>query len=314
MQTRREFVKISSVALGALAVPVWSFAEEKPSRIPIAFSTLGCPAWDWPKILTFAHDHGFSAIELRGLQGNMDLPSNPIFASDRIEQTKQEIDAHKLRIASVSSSATMFFEDPARRAKELSDARRFIDLASSLQAPYVRVFGGKAETDKNPVPDDATKKRVASALRELGDYSGPKNVTVIIESHDHFTSSATLKDVLTEANSPHAALLWDAHHTFATSNEEPEFTVKQLGQWIRHTHLKDSVGSGEDRKYVLTGRGNVPVERQIKALQSIDYKGYFCFEWEKVWHPDLQDPEIAIADYAHVVGQCLGNAKACGVS
>ena len=314
MQNRRDFVKTSAVAVGALALPLRAFAEEKPSRIPIAFSTLGCPAWDWSKIISFAHDHGFSAVELRGLQGNMDLPSSPVFAPDRIEQTKKEIKDHGLKIASVSSSATMYFEDPARRAKELADARRFIDLASSLNAPYVRVFGGKSETDKSPVPDDATKKRVASALRELGEYSGPKNVTVIIESHDHFTSSATLKDVLTEANSEHAALLWDAHHTFATSNEEPEFTVRQLGKWIRHTHLKDSVGNGEDRKYVLTGRGTVPIERQIKALQSIDYKGFYCFEWEKVWHPELQDPEIAIADYAKVVGQCLGNAKACGVN
>jgi len=314
MQTRRAFIGTSSLALGALALPLRSFADSGASRIPIAFSTLGCPAWDWAKILTFAHDHGFAAVELRGLQGNMDLPSNPIFAPDRIEQTKKEIQAHNLRIANLGSSATLYFEDPAKRAKELSDARRFIDLAAALGAPYVRVFGGKADTDKNPVPDDATKKRVASALKELGEYSGPKGVTVIIESHDHFTSSATLKDVLNEANSEHAALLWDAHHTFATSNEEPEFTVKQLGKWIRHTHLKDSVGSGEDRKYVLTGRGNVPIERQIKALQSIDYKGFYCFEWEKVWHPELQDPEIAIADYARVVGQCLGNAHACGVS
>ncbi len=314
MQTRREFVKTSAVVLGSIALPLRTVAAEQPSRIPIAFSTLGCPAWDWPKILTFAQDHGFSAVELRGLQGNMDLPSSPIFAPDRIEQTKKEIHDHDLRIACVSSSATMYFEDPSRRAKELSDARHFIDLASALGAPYVRVFGGKAETDKSPVPDDATKKRVASALRELGEYSGPKNVTVIIESHDHFTSSATLKDVLTEANSEHVALLWDAHHTFATSNEDPKHTVEQLGRWIRHTHLKDSVGSGEDRKYVLTGRGNVPIERQIKALQSIGYKGFYCFEWEKVWHPDLLDPEIAIADYAHVVGQCLGDAHACGVS
>jgi sugar phosphate isomerase/epimerase len=313
MQTRRAFIGTSSLALGALALPLRSFSDSA-TRIPIAFSTLGCPAWDWTKILTFAHDHGFAAVELRGLQGNMDLPSNPIFAPDRIEQTKKEIQAHNLRIANLGSSATLYFEDPAKRAKELSDARRFIDLAAALGAPYVRVFGGKADTDKNPVPDDATKTRVASALKELGEYSGPKGVTVIIESHDHFTSSATLKDVLSAANSPHVALLWDAHHTFATSNEEPEFTVKQLGKWIRHTHLKDSVGSGEDRKYVLTGRGNVPIERQIKALQSIDYKGFYCFEWEKVWHPELQDPEIAIADYARVVGQCLGNAHACGAS
>jgi sugar phosphate isomerase/epimerase len=150
-------------------------------------------------------------------------------------------------------------------------------------------------------------------LRELGKYAGPKNVTVIIESHDHFTSSATLKDVLRAADSEHVGLLWDAHHTFAASNEDPEFTVKELGSWIRHTHLKDSIGSGLDRKYVLTGRGNVPIQRQIEALRSIRYKGFYCFEWEKVWHPDIADPEIAIADYARVVGQCLGNAQACGL-
>ena len=196
-------------------------------------------------------------------------------------------------------------------AKTEGTSERTVNRNDPRGAPYVRVFGGKAESDKSPVPDDATKARVASGLRELGQYSGPKGVTVIIESHDHFTSSNTLKDVLSEANSEYVALLWDAHHTFATSNEDPEFTVKQVGQWIRHTHLKDSVGKGDDRRYVLTGTGNVPIERQIKALQSIGYKGFYCFEWEKVWHPDLADPDIAITDFAHVVGQCLGNTHTC---
>src|SRR5215831_12671054 len=104
MQTRREFVKIASVAVGASVLPIRSFANSPASRIPIAFSTLGCPAWDWPKILTFAHDHGFSAVELRGLQGNMDLPSNPIFSADHIEQTKKDIHTAALKIACVSSS------------------------------------------------------------------------------------------------------------------------------------------------------------------------------------------------------------------
>jgi hypothetical protein len=53
---------------------------------------------------------------------------------------------------------------------------------------------------------------------------------------------------------------------------------------------------------VLTGRGNVPVKRQIEVLRASGYEGFYCFEWEKVWHPELDDPEIAIADYARVVG------------
>jgi sugar phosphate isomerase/epimerase len=310
---RRDFLKLASGAALASVAPVPLLTASAKPQLPLAFSTLGCPAWEWPKILDFAQQHGFSAIELRGLRGNMDLPSAPIFAPERISQTKSEISAHKLRIACVSSSANLYYEEADKRAKELADARRFIDLAAALGAPYVRVFGGKSESDKSPAPNDAVKARVASALRELGTYAGPHQVTVIIESHDHFTSSATLKDVMHAANSEHVGVLWDAHHTFATSNEEPEYTVKQLGKWIRHTHLKDSTGTGEDRKYVLTGRGNVPIQRQIEALQSIRYKGFYCFEWEKVWHPDLTDPEIAIADYAKVVGQCKGNRRACGL-
>ena len=314
MRNRREFLQIlSSAVLAPMVLGELKAAETKASKIPLAFSTLGCPGWEWNKILDFATQHGFAAIELRGLQGKMDLPRLPTFAPDRIEQTKKEIRASKLRIACVSSSAQMYVEDPEKREQQLADARRFIDLASTLEAPYVRVFGGKAESDKTPAPDDATKARVAAGLHELGKYAGPKSVTVIIESHDHFTSSATLQDVLRAADSEHVGLLWDAHHTFATSNEDPEFTVHELGSWIRHTHLKDSVGTGEDRKYVLTGRGNVPIQRQIEALRSIQYKGFYCFEWEKMWHPDLDDPEIAIADYARVVGQCLGNAHACGL-
>jgi sugar phosphate isomerase/epimerase len=314
MRNRREFLQIlSSAVLAPMVLGELQAAETKPSKIPLAFSTLGCPGWDWKKILDFATEHAFAAIELRGVEGKLDLPALPMFAPDRIEQTKKEIRASKLRIACVSSSAQMYVEDPEKRDKQLADARRFIDLASTLEAPYVRVFGGKAESDKSPAPDDATKARVAAGLRELGKYAGPKSVTVIIESHDHFTASATLKDVLRAADSEHVGLLWDAHHTFAASNEDPESTVHQLGSWIRHTHLKDSIGNGLDRKYVLTGRGNVPIQRQIEALRSIHYKGFFCFEWEKLWHPDIDDPEIAIADYARVVGQCLGNAHACGL-
>ena len=311
--SRRRFLKQLGVAMLAPRLGTKAFSSEtKKIKLPIAFSTLGCPAWGWAKVLEFAHQHGFSAIELPGLEGNLDLPSHPVFARGRIEKTKREIREKHLKIACVSSSASLYFSDEDKRAKELGDARRFIDLAASLGAPYVRVFGGKEQTDTSRFPDEQTKARVAAGLHELGNYAGPRGVAVIIESHDHFTASASLKDVLQAANSSHVGLLWDAHHTFAASDEEPGFTVKQLGSWIRHTHLKDSTGSGEDRKYVLTGQGNVPIRRQIESLRSIGYKGFYCFEWEKVWHPDLQAPEIAFADFARVVGECLGNRQACG--
>ena len=288
---RRRFIATSAMSL-ALARLSWA-AEQR--RLPLAFSTLACPDWEWTKILNFAEANKFAAIELRGLMGTMDLPSRQEFAAEQLAKTKQEISAHGLKIACVSSSSAMHESDPEKREKSLADARKFIDLAAGLNAPYVRVFGNEIKGPKEEVV-----VRVAAGMKILADYAGPRGVTVIIESHGDFTDSATLKEVLTRADSPNAALLWDAHHTFVSSHEEPEYTVQQLGKWIRHTHLKDSVADGKDRKYVLTGKGEVPIERQINALRKINYEGFYCFEWEKVWHPELIDASIAIPDFMRV--------------
>ena len=271
-------------------------------RLPIGFSTLGCPSWDWIKILDFARQNGFASVELRGLTGSMDLPSRPEFADGRIEQSKKEIAARGLRISCVSSSANMH-DTGTEHEKQLADARRFIDLASRLGAPYVRVFGNKL------VGGQATAvEHIAGALRELGEYAEPKNVTVILESHGDFTTSPVLEEILEKAASANVALLWDAHNTFVEGKEDPEVTVRRLGKYIRHTHLKDArLGGGQDN-YVLTGRGDVPVKRQVELLVGIGYTGYYSFEWEKVWHPEIEEPEIAIADYARVVAQYLASA------
>ena len=300
--TRRLFVQSS--AMLAMSSSFLSASSSSAERLPIGFSTLGCPTWDWLKILDFAQQNGFAAVELRGLQGTMDLPARPEFAPSRIEQSTKEVSAHGLRISCLGSSAHLHETDPEKHEQQLADARRFIDLASALKAPYVRVFGNQIVGTR-----DQAIEHVAKGLRQLGDYAGPKNVTVIIESHGDFTDSPTLRAILELAHSPHVGLLWDAHHTFVSGKEDPSFTVSQMGEYIRHTHLKDSIPQGADVRYVLTGRGTVPVKRQVEELTKIGYRGYYSFEWEKVWHPEIEEPEVAIADYARVVTQYLRDAR-----
>jgi sugar phosphate isomerase/epimerase len=296
---RRDFLQRLAAITAALPLALRAAGD----RLPIGFSTLGCPSWDWIKILDFAEQNGFASVELRGLSGTMDLPSRPEFADGQIAQSKREVSARGLRISCVSSSANMHDADPEHE-KQLADARRFIDLASRLGAPYVRVFGNKLVG-----PQAAAVEYIATSLRQLGDYAGPKNVTVILESHGDFTTSPVLRDILEKAASPHVALLWDAHNTFVEGKEDPEVTVRELGKYIRHTHLKDArLANGRDN-YVLTGRGDVPVKRQVELLAGIGYTGSYSFEWEKAWHPEIEEPEIAIADYAKVITQFLSAVR-----
>lgn len=296
--TRREFL-----ATATLAAVAPSFPSPDAAKLPLAFSTLGCPKWPWPQILNFAASNGYSAIELRGILGDLDLPKRPELVPDHLAQAKENLAAHNLKISDLGSSSELHLADPAKLAESIADAKRFIDLAQQLGAPYVRVFGNKLEGNR-----DEVIHRVARGMHELAVYAAPKNVSVIIESHGDFVTSPLLKQVLTEANHSNAALLWDAHHTFVDGNEEPEFTVGELGPWIKHTHLKDSILVNGERHYVLTGKGNVPIKRQMQALAGIGYKGYYCFEWEKLWHPDIAEPEVALADFARVVPSYLHRA------
>jgi sugar phosphate isomerase/epimerase len=273
-------------------------------RLPLGFSTLGSPVWDWIQTLDFAAAHGFAAIELRGLQQTMDLSQRPEFQPDRAAQTKRELAARGLAVPCLGASVNLHEQDAAKLGAAMAETRRFIDIASAIGAPYVRVFGNEYVKG---MPREEVHAYIARGLRELGEYARPRGVTVLLESHGEFVTSPALVDLMQRADSPAVGILWDAHHTFV-AGEPTETSVAQLGRWIRHTHLKDSVPAGNGRKYVLTGRGEVPVKQQIAALARTGYEGFYSLEWEKRWHPELDEPEVAFADFAKVASGYLRDA------
>ena len=299
---RRRFLKsVSSVVLAASLVA--SF--KKQSRLPISFSTLGCPKWDWKTILDQASLLGYAAIELRGIQGELDLTKCLEFSGLRLKETLKDLEALDLRISDLGSSAHLHEFEPARRATQLEEAKRFIDLAYRLKVPYVRVFGDKFTEGQSR---EATIGRVIEGLRELGEYAKSSQVKVILESHGDFVDSSTLIEIMKRTALPNVALLWDAYHTVVEGKEHPATTFKRLGQYVCHTHLKDSRLMGKEEQYVLTGTGTVPVRQIVHILAADGYQGYYGFEWEKLWHPDIEEPEVAIPHFAKVIREYLAES------
>jgi sugar phosphate isomerase/epimerase len=71
----------------------------------------------------------------------------------------------------------------------------------------------------------------------------------------------------------------------------------RLKKYIHHTHIKDAKLVDGKPQYTRLGQGEVPIFEAVDALSKSGYKGYYSFEWEKLWHPELEDPETALADY-----------------
>jgi sugar phosphate isomerase/epimerase len=307
--TRRDLLKTATVMAGP------AILRGKPAeKLPLAVSTLGCPKWDWNTIVKNTSQWGYAALELRGIQDQMDLTKCAEFSGTRLQGTKQDLAAVGLKISDLGASAQMHEPDPVKRAAHMDEARRFIDLAHLLNAPYVRVFPNQFIPGEDK---KVTIARIASGLHELGEYANGSGVVVIVESHGEFRRADDLTAILEGAKSKNVAFLWDAHHT-CVEGEKPADTYARLGKWVRHTHLKDSVpetGPGktkEDRHYVLLGTGEIPVKETVKVLAAHAYKGYYCFEWEKRWHPDIVEPEVSFPHYAKTMREYLAEAGVRG--
>jgi len=292
---RRSF--LSSVG-AAIAAPAILRAHARPKRYPIAFSTLGCPLWSFKAILEAVDRLGYAGIELRGIAGEMDLPKVPELQGSRLAETKRDLAALGIVVADLGASARMHEKEQAARDKQLDEGRRFIDLAQAMGVPYVRMFGDELPPDE---PRQEVMKRIVEGFQQMTTHAKAAGVTVLIESHGDFTRSGDLDEVLTGVGGDAFALLWDAHHTFVSGKETPAETWKNLGRYVRHTHLKDSKPEGAGRRYVLTGSGEVPVKEQVRVLAEAGYRGFYCFEWEKKKYPEIEEPEIAFPHYAKTV-------------
>lgn len=291
--TRKEFLQNSAILLAA-AMTSSAFVLQK-NKLLLGFSTIGCPDWTFQQVVDFGASHGYTGLEIRGIKRQMDLTKCDEFSSpEKIKATLSLMGEKNLKFTNLGSSAKMHFADGAEREKNLAEARAFIDLAQKINCPFVRVFPNEfpKDQDRNKTMDIVSKN-----LLILGDYAKERNVTVLMETHGDFSRSEDVLKVMKAAAHPNIGLVWDISNMWTETKESPLEVYKKLKKYILHTHIKDAKLHGDKIQYVLLGQGDVPIFEAIDILSKNGYQGYYSFEWEKLWHPELPEPEIALADY-----------------
>ena len=51
------------------------------------------------------------------------------------------------------------------------------------------------------------------------------------------------------------------------------------------------------------------MKETVRVLAAGGYQGYYGFEWEKRWHPEIEEPEVAFPHYAKIMRQYLAEAN-----
>ncbi|HEY6122130.1 MAG TPA: sugar phosphate isomerase/epimerase family protein [Pyrinomonadaceae bacterium] len=268
----------------------------------LAFSTLGCPNWELDRIGEAAHAFGYEAVELRAVGGDLDLLNRAEFTPWAVATTRQWFADQGLSVCCVDSSCTFDSLDEHERRHQVEIAIRHCELAAKLDSPLVRVFPDR-------IPPGATREQtrdnIASCLTEVG-KNCPDSVRVALETHGDFARAEAAGEIVRLAANPNVALIWDVANAL-NAGDSIEESATGVSTHLAHVHLRDacSVSGQEHWRPVLSGRGNVSFEAAVNELQRMQYDGYVCFEWEKYWQPDIEDPEIALPDFANAMKKIL---------
>ena len=140
----------------------------------LAFSTVGCPDFGWKDIYSMAKDFGFDGIEVRGIGDELNAVKAKPFTEEKLPETIKKLDSLGLQIPCLSSACCLKYADKAEESHQ--EILEYIELASKLGTPYVRILGDRWTKAEDEV-DDAV---VIAALQRLAPIAEEKGVTLLV--------------------------------------------------------------------------------------------------------------------------------------
>ena len=240
----------------------------------LSFSTRGWPGLSFDEMMETAEEMGFSGIEV------YNLPSFPAltdkgapFHKYNTAATARTLREKQLAIPCFDTSIDISFGE-----SQLDTVKSLMEIAHDARVPYVVVCALNDNEDA-----------VYSALSALLPIAEKLEVTVLVKTSGIYANTARLRNMLDRFASDNLAVLWDIHHPYRDNGESGDDTIKNLGAYVRHVHMRDSDDNGA---YQLIGEGTMPIGDVMRALSSVNYDEYISLEWKPEWLEDLQDPEI----------------------
>ncbi|CAN5295180.1 TIM barrel protein [soil metagenome] len=262
----------------------------------LGFSTIGCPDYGIDQVIALARANRYSGIEIRHLHGTVDLPSLAEFSSPAgLSDTRRRFDDAGIKVVGINTGVRMNSLDAATREKNMTAARSNLAIAEALGAKYLRLFGG-------PIPPEQDREKtldaIAAGLGRIADMTMPSGVQSLIETHDDFCKAPSVLDLYRRGASKNLGVLWDTLHSYR-HGETAAQSWSKLGDRIRLVHVKDAYKATPTAfDFALTGEGTVPIMSFVDVLRKNNYSGYVNFEWEKGWHREIAEPEVAIPHFA----------------
>ena len=263
----------------------------------LAFSTKGWHNSSFEDFCGIAKDLKFEGIELHNIHGPLFTEKDGAFHDYAAASTVRKLYELGLQIPCIDAICNPgIAAEKDSSVKEITDC---LDIAKNLHIPYVRVKAAEGDADA-----------VAEVIRKVIPDAEEKGVALLIETTGIFCDTAVLRELLESFACDSLAALWDMYSTFFTAGEGPEDTIRNLGAYVKHVHIKDAAKTESGTEFCLIGEGQLPVKEMMLALRSVNYDGFISLEWDPDWCPELDDMEIIFSHFVNYISQYGDTSKA----
>jgi len=172
---------------------------------------------------------------------------------------------------------------PAATDRQIAKLNHFIDIASSLGCPTVRILGG---VPKPAIPEGQWIPLVIEGLRQCIPHAEEDGVTLCLENHGTLCNDMeSLRRIVSEVGSSRLRLTLDpsnfrwAGHPVKVVHE----TLRELAPLAGYVHLKNGDGrSGPRDHYVPTclEDGEMSLELFVRELHRARYRGDYAIDYD----------------------------------
>jgi sugar phosphate isomerase/epimerase len=281
---RRQF--LTSSAFAAFAGPS-GFAMDpirrtRPSHLKLSLAAYsfrdslapksGKPSMDLFDFVEMAADMALDGVELTSYY----FP--PDANSDFFHQIKQRAFMLGLDISGTSVGNNFCVPPGPERDKQMALVKKWIDNASDLDAPVIRIFAGtipKGETEEVAVA------RAIDGIKESLPYANQKGVTLALENHGGITATPSqLLKLVKAIDLPNFGVNLD---TGNFHGEDPYADLAQLAPYAVNVQVKTEITAKEQAKQ------EADLSKVIGVLRDARYSGYVVLEYEA-----KEDPKIAV--------------------
>ena len=252
----------------------------------LVFSTKHVNRASFLDLCRYAYDYGYTGFEIYDALKERRQHADSVLRNDRAADSNRKLLNRGLSVSALT------IPQPVESEEVTSDMLvRYVELArgAGIERVILRI--------EEKVSNETLEKKMAAAIAK----AEKADIQILLETVGYLAETENVTNIINFFSSAVLGAAWNIRGTFFGAGESAETTIKKLGAYIKYVRLGDM----KDDHTVLIGEGDLPVDKVINALTSLNYDGYICC----AWNDEVNDPDIVLTHFANYIASLSRDKK-----